>query len=122
METDRMTSESKPESTTDYVDFHRNGISGQPFYAVRFNWVDENNIERKMHATIAVEGDVLLSETCRVMDLDYTRMTWRGDNMAPRVMHKIQRHILNDGTDKIIPVDNVLQYDDDGNVELRWRD
>jgi len=77
------------------VDFHRNGISGKGFYSVRYDWADYDGVERRMLATIEVDDsedfdELLPVASCRVLDIDEPETSWRGDSLAPKILHMIE--------------------------------
>ena len=81
-------------------DYHRNGISGRPFYVCLFNWRDGNR-HRHMVATLHhtredANGRPVFIDTvgieCAVFDVDELAAgniafargnSWRGDDFAP---------------------------------------
>ena len=78
------------------VTYHRNGISGIGFYSVRYDWADYDGIERRMLATIEAPSSVIHDtwnqSSCRAIDIDEPMESWRGDNLAPKVINMIVRH------------------------------
>ena len=78
------------------VAYHRNGISGWPFWVVLFDWVDGAGLERHMVATVAeasdFRGEGLWRRDCIVSVLDvgllaagviaFRENSWRGDDFA----------------------------------------
>ena len=76
------------------VDYHRNGISGIGFYSVRYDWADYDGIERRMLATIEAPQEHLSWDhsSMRVIDIDESHLSWRGDRLAPKVINMIVRH------------------------------
>ena len=104
METDRIDQKNKPAFAKNetrkvhQVDFHRNGISGKGFYSVRYDWADYDGVERRMLATIEVDDsedfdELLPVASCRVLDIDEPETSWRGDSLAPKILHMIVRGI-----------------------------
>ena len=76
------------------VDYHRNGISGIGFYSVRYDWADYDGVERRMLATIEVNNsedfdELLPVASCRVLDIDEPETSWRGDQLAPKILNMI---------------------------------
>tara|TARA_R100000963_G_C4566434_1_gene53101 strand:+ start:49 stop:546 length:498 start_codon:yes stop_codon:yes gene_type:complete len=100
METDRIDQKNKPAFAKNetrkvhQVDFHRNGISGQGFYSVRYDWADYDGVERRMLATIEAPPEHLSWDetTCRVIDIDEPELGWRGDSLASRIISMVVRH------------------------------
>lgn len=68
------------------VNYQRNGVAGEGFFAVRFDWKDELGKNRRMIATVFVDedenGDYLGSEYYGVVDIDEPLECWRGDNFV----------------------------------------
>ena len=100
MESKEMTPKNKPAFAKNelrkvhQVDYHRNGISGIGFYSVRYDWADYDGIERRMLATIEVDDsedfdELLPVVSCRVLDIDEPETSWRGDSLAPKILHMI---------------------------------
>ena len=103
METDRIDQKNKPAFAKNetrkvhQVDFHRNGISGQGFYSVRYDWADYDGVERRMLATIPDAMDNWTTE-CRVIDIDEPETSWRGDSLAPRIISMIEQFKYEEGS------------------------
>tara|TARA_R100000231_G_scaffold109453_1_gene80992 strand:+ start:213 stop:569 length:357 start_codon:yes stop_codon:yes gene_type:complete len=65
--------------------YHRNGISGQPFWTVKFTYGELN-----MVATIGVEEDSVILSSCRVLCLEsIVDSLWRGDKFAPILVRQM---------------------------------
>ncbi len=73
------------------VTYHRNGIGGTGYFSVSYDWNDNGTV-RSMVATIERnEDDDGFDETsCRVMDTLDPHLSWRGDALAPNVIHRIR--------------------------------
>jgi len=56
-------------------DYHRNGISGQPFHTVHFNWNAPDDQCKNMVATV-FQDDKYVAVLC----LDDLSRRWRGDH------------------------------------------
>ena len=76
------------------VDYHRNGISGIGFYSVRYDWADYDGVERRMLATIEAPPEHLSWDhtSCRVIDIDEPETSWRGDQLAPKIVNIVVKH------------------------------
>lgn len=84
--------------TNSKVAYHRNGISGWPFYVVTFNWKDGAK-DRRMVATVPVAEGSLRRSDCviSVLDVDmlangdtaFASNSWRGDHFADDVWKAI---------------------------------
>lgn len=70
------------------LDSHRNGISGEGFYVVLFDWTDEDGTRRHMQAVVFDERGY-----CAVFDVDELAKgniafaqgnSWRGDHFEPQ--------------------------------------
>lgn len=90
------------------VEYHRNGVSGWPFYAVLFNWIDSRGYGHNMVAAVfdvpEASGQAA-SALCRndgvvaVLDVDklaagdihLAGSRWRGDDFAPLLWEAIDR-------------------------------
>jgi len=74
------------------VDYHRNGIGGRGFYSVSYDWADYDGVERRMLATITPNNNVSGYDeySCRVLDIDEPHTSWRGDNLAHKIIHMIE--------------------------------
>ena len=83
-----------PELTIEEVAFHRNGVSGEGFYAVRFLSVPED-VERPEHF-LAILFDA--PGQCAVVNLDrlaqsgvaFGANSWRGDRFEPELRRAIE--------------------------------
>ena len=100
MESKQMTPKNKPafaknelRKVQDVV-YHRNGISSVGFYSVEYLWADYDGIERRMLATIEAPPEHLSWDhsTCRVIDMDESYTSWRGDQLAPKIINMIVKH------------------------------
>jgi len=76
------------------IDYHRNGISGIGFYSVRYDWADYDGVERRMLATIERPPEHLSWDhtRVRVIDIDETQTSWRGDQLAPKIVNMVVKH------------------------------
>jgi len=76
------------------VDYHRNGISGIGFYSVRYDWADYDGVERRMLATIEAPPQHLSWDhtRVRVIDIDEPETSWRGDQLAPKIVNIVVKH------------------------------
>ena len=78
------------------INYHRNGVGGQPFTSLRYDWHDEDLEStldnpfptRKMIATIS-EGD---DTTCRVIDIENPDICWRGDRLAKDILAVMNKY------------------------------
>lgn len=64
------------------VEHHRNGISGEPFHVVLFNWTDDDGRARKMLATVfsaPMATAVLDVEQAARGEVGFGVNSWRGD-------------------------------------------
>jgi hypothetical protein len=64
------------------IDYHRNGISGLGFTAVRFKYEDDSTV-RTMLATVTFDD---LDCDCRVIDLANPSLRWRGDRFQEMLL------------------------------------
>jgi len=73
------------------IDYHRNGISGIGFYSVRYDWADDDGVERRMLATVERPPEHLSWDhtRVRVIDIDEPQTSWRGDRMADLIVHMV---------------------------------
>ena len=73
------------------ITYHRNGISGIPFYSVYYLWSDYDGVERRMLATIERPPQHLSWDhsRVRVIDIDEPETSWRGDRMADIIIHMV---------------------------------
>lgn len=66
--------------------FQRNGIAGEGFYVIEFDWRDDRNNESgyKFIATFESnnEDNAILIPSCRVLNPIDISMCWRGDNFG----------------------------------------
>jgi len=85
------------------ITYHRNGVGGKGFFAIRYDWHDDDLPStldnpfpvRRMYATITYKDDVdEFDETsCRVVDLDNHASNWRGDVLSKMVIYLIGKHM-----------------------------
>ena len=77
------------------IDYHRNGIGGEGFYAVLFSTTKDGGDKENMLATVfPAEGH------CAVIDLDlvpeygvtFGANSWRGDNYEPELRAAIKAY------------------------------
>ena len=76
------------------ISYHRNGISGIGFYSVRYDWADYDGVERRMLATIESPPEHLSWDhtRVRVIDIDEPQTSWRGDQLAPKIVNMVVKH------------------------------
>ena len=84
------------------ITYHRNGVGGKGFFAIRYDWHDEelpSTLDnpfpvRRMYATITYKDDVdeFDESSCRVVDLDDLSTSWRGDRMSAKVSYLIGKY------------------------------
>jgi len=76
------------------ITYHRNGISGIGFYSVRYDWADYDGVERRMLATIENPPEHLSWDhtRVRVIDIDEPQTSWRGDQLAPKIVNMVVKH------------------------------
>ncbi len=79
------------------IDYHRNGISGAPFHAVRFTHIDDAGERRYLLATVFEEkGAVAVLATDRLLEqgVAFGVNSWRGDQFEPELRKAIEAHEL----------------------------
>lgn len=79
------------------VNYQRNGIAGEGFFAVRFDWKDERGAIRQMIATVFPEYNddgvtIVGSEYYGVVDINEPTACWRGDNFIGSLLDAIIEH------------------------------
>ena len=62
-------------------DYQRNGVSGIPFYTLKFNWKEGEASGQDFIATFETDDDdqLVKYESCRVVNPRTALMGWRGD-------------------------------------------
>lgn len=77
--------------------YHRNGISGEGFFSLCFDWEDKGEKGENFLITFTTEGDnsdrLINTVTARVIDLNSLTSNWRGDNFA----HDLEKHLCSLG-------------------------
>ncbi len=67
-----------------FVTYQRNGVSGDPFYVLKFDWQDKEDHGNNFIATFEIDEDSqeVISTTCRIIDPSRLNLKWRGDVFA----------------------------------------
>lgn len=87
------------------IDYHRNGISGEPFHAVVFSHIDDAGERRRMLAFVfpgsgpqqaRLNGRVAVVATDRLLSdgVAFGVNSWRGDQFEPELRKAIEAHEL----------------------------
>jgi len=76
------------------VAHHRNGISGAPFYAVRFTHIDDAGERRQMLATVFDYHRIAVIATDRLLEdgVEFGKNSWRGDTFEAELRLAIAKH------------------------------
>ena len=84
------------------VDYHRNGISGIGFYSVLYDLADYDGVERRMLATIEAPPQELSWDhtRVRVIDIDEPETSWRGDQLAPKIVNMVVKHNVDEAMER----------------------
>jgi len=91
------------------VNYHRNGICGQPFWTIKFTYGDLNMI-----GTVGIEGDDLIASSCRVLCTGVVedgvwnalvQSTWRGDQFAPFLAKQLNEIFAGETATGYLPKD-----------------
>jgi hypothetical protein len=74
------------------TDFHRNGVGGEPFMGVVFDWTDDETGQlRHMFGAVFLDGDGYARGRVAVIDLAEPQKAWRGDVFEPELVATAMR-------------------------------
>jgi len=65
--------------------YQRNGVCGVPFYSVMVDWKETGNRTKYSSFLITFEAtndNKIIHSSCRVVDINYPDLCWRGDNFG----------------------------------------
>lgn len=76
------------------IDYHRNGISGEGFWAVAFDWKDGMYTRRMVAAVFGGPGQVAVldAELASERDVTFGSNSWRGDHFETFLRLAIEEH------------------------------
>jgi hypothetical protein len=76
------------------IDYHRNGISGAPFYAVTFNWKDDKATRHMVAAVFRGPGQVAVLDAGMASkgNVTFGSNSWRGDHFEASLRLAIEEY------------------------------
>ncbi len=87
----------KPIKVTE-LSYHRNGICGEGFYAVLFDWDDEGTRRKMVASVFDGKGRCAVYDVAQLADGNIAFAqgnSWRGDNFEPELRKAIKKHTSN---------------------------
>ena len=87
--------------TTEYklikMDWHRNGVAGNGFWAIVFDWREGRRIRHMIATVFDSAGDVAVLEIYHTAalfgNIEFGRGNWCGDDFEPWLREQIERHL-----------------------------